>query len=111
MFPLTFRFLISKDYKDALLQFGPITPDSPSIDAEEPKYPRSSELEGKLAEATKNLLENVQTPETGDDQQQGESFDTDLQQEEMEKYKSGGEQKETEKGFSDVEWQLVDQNA
>ena len=103
--------MISKDYKDALLQFGPITPDSPSLDAEEPKYPRSSDLEGKLAEATKNLLENVQTPETGDDQQQGEIFDTENQQKEMEKCKSGGEQREIEKGFSDVEWQLVDKNA
>ena len=104
--------MISKDYKDALLQFGPTTPDSPLLDAEEPKYPRSSELEGKLAEATKNLLENVRTPETGDDQQQGgESFGTDLQEGEMEKWKSGGEPKEIEKGFSDVEWQLVDKNA
>jgi len=73
------RFLISKDYKDALLQFGPLTPDSPSFEAEEPKYPKSSELEGELSQATKSLLENLQTPET-DDEQQGE----------MEKRKSRG---------------------
>jgi len=78
------RFLISKDYKDALLQFGPLTPDSPSFEAEEPKFPRSSELEGELVQATKSLLENLQTPETD------ERFDTDLQQGEMEKRKSRG---------------------
>ena len=75
---LTFRFLISKDYKDALLQFGPLTPDSSSFETEEPKFPRSSELEGELIQATKSLLENLQTPETDD--QQGE----------MEKRKSRG---------------------
>ena len=84
MFTLTFRFLISKDYKDALLQFGPLTPDSPSFEAEEPKFPRSSELEGELSQATKSLLENLQTPETD------ESLDTDLQQGEVEKRKSRG---------------------
>jgi len=72
------RFLISKDYKDALLQFGPLTPDSSSFETEEPKFPRSSELEGELIQATKSLLENLQTPETDD--QQGE----------MEKRKSRG---------------------
>merc|ERR1712110_165045 len=77
------RFLISKDYKDALLQFGPISPDSPSSDGEEPKFPRSSDLEGKLTEATKSLLENVQTPETDD--QQGKSFDNEPQTGEAEK--------------------------
>ena len=110
-FALTFRFLISKDYKDALLQFGPIShPDSPSSVGEEPKFPRSSELEGQLTEATKSLLENVQTPEMDD--QQGESFDNDPQPEEVEKCIISGteEQKEIEKGFSDVKWQLVHKN-
>ena len=81
------RFLISKDYKDALLKFGPITPDSsqpttpavtPSIDQPEPKYPKQAKnpLESQLSDATKDLLGNVKTVETGI--QQAESFDIDL---------------------------------
>ena len=97
---MTFRFLISKDYKDALLQFGPITPDSSSCDGDETKFPRSSDLEGKLSEATKSLLENVQTPETPEEEQE-QSFE---KEEEAESGRKSGteEQKEIEKGFSDV---------
>ena len=84
---LSSRFLISKDYKDALLKFGPITPDSsqpntpavtPSIDQPEPKYPKQAKnlLESQLSDATKDLLGNVKTVETGI--QQAESFDIDL---------------------------------
>merc|ERR1712083_752591 len=64
------RFLISKDYKDALLQFGPITPESPSTDSEEPKYPQPTEGELNDGNETNALLKNVQN-----ENHEGESLD------------------------------------
>ena len=97
-----FRFLISKDYKDALLQFGPITPESPSTDPEEPKYPQATE--GELSNdgnETNALLKNVQALQIEIENHEGESLDPGLQQGEVEKSMNGREE-EIEKSDVDV---------
>ena len=95
-----FRFLISKDYKDALLQFGPITPESPSTDPEEPKYPQPKE--GELSNETNALLKNVQALQIEIENHEGESLDPGLQQGEVEKSMNGREEEEIEKSDVDV---------